>query len=165
MRRAKLALLVLLAAAPGSTAQAQDEIFVDPESPAGKEYAIPLDRARREASGVGSSSPRGDSTRPGSLFGAGISRRGGAGDRAGQRSSASPNGGRTVPQDGRESPGESAGGAGGDLDARRRGPAPAVSSASAPGGNALLTGGGIALGVLVAGGVIGVLLRQALKYR
>ena len=61
-----------------SPAAAQDEegVIVDPRSPAGKEYAIPLDRARREAQsgGTHSASPaRTPGVGGASLFGVGIS--------------------------------------------------------------------------------------------
>jgi hypothetical protein len=43
-------LIILLAAlALPSTAAAQDGVFVDPNSPSGKEYQIPLESARRQA--------------------------------------------------------------------------------------------------------------------
>jgi len=66
-----LAILAFVAA-PGATA-AEPGVHVDPGSPAGKEYAIPLDQARNDAtpSGGGHSGARGSS--PGSaLFGQGI---------------------------------------------------------------------------------------------
>ena len=49
---------ILLAALLPSAAAAKDEpgVHVDPGSPSGKEYAIPLEGARRDASGGGSSS-------------------------------------------------------------------------------------------------------------
>lgn len=68
-----------LAAAPGAGAL-EPGVHVDPGSPAGKEYAFPLDRARRDAGGSsrvhgrGHSKPgsrQSDSTTPG-LFGQGI---------------------------------------------------------------------------------------------
>ena len=46
-------------------------MFIDPDSPAGTEYAIPLDQARREAAG-GNASPGSAPTGEQSLFGAGI---------------------------------------------------------------------------------------------
>jgi hypothetical protein len=64
-----------------ATAPAQDEpgVVVDPDSPAGKEYAIPLDEARRESGatipggGGGSDDSSGGGAASGALFGAGIS--------------------------------------------------------------------------------------------
>jgi hypothetical protein len=71
-------LVVLLAGgslAPTAVAQ-EDGVFVDPDSPAGKEYAIPLDQARRDAAGGGAAGGGGGSGQ--SLFGAGIERAKGA---------------------------------------------------------------------------------------
>jgi hypothetical protein len=48
-------------------------VFFDPESPAGKEYALPLDQARSEAAGKQSDGPAGEKAH---LFGEGISGRG-----------------------------------------------------------------------------------------
>jgi hypothetical protein len=74
-----------------AAAPAQDEpgVFVDPDSPAGKEYAIPLDKARRESGatvpgGGGSSGGSDGGTPSGALFGAGIT--------AKSKSSAGPSG-------------------------------------------------------------------------
>jgi hypothetical protein len=66
-----IALLTL--AAPAASAQERG-VFIDPDSPAGTEYAIPLDQARREAAGgaAGSGAPPG---REQPLFGAGIAPR------------------------------------------------------------------------------------------
>jgi hypothetical protein len=48
-------LLLMLCAcallAPMTATAAQDEIFVDPGSPSGKEYALPIDSARKQAAG------------------------------------------------------------------------------------------------------------------
>jgi hypothetical protein len=62
MRRtsaAALGVLMVLATAPAAGA-AERGVHVDPGSPAGKEYAIPIERARREASGgtkIGTGNP------------------------------------------------------------------------------------------------------------
>jgi hypothetical protein len=81
-------------------ARAQDGVTVDPNSPSGKEYALPLEDARRQASGTDSSpSPAGTTPNPSAAatpppaFGAGIvadharssSRRSGAKHRARSR--------------------------------------------------------------------------------
>lgn len=64
------AAVVLALASPQQQASAKG-VFFDPESPAGKEYALPLDQAREEAGAVGTV---GGSTGENSqLFGAGIS--------------------------------------------------------------------------------------------
>ena len=76
--RARIAAAVIAGATLGipTGASAQEKgVHLDPDSPAGKEYAVPIDRARREAAG-----PSGLSAlaRPGSrasvvpLFGQGI---------------------------------------------------------------------------------------------
>lgn len=49
-------------------------VFFDPDSPAGKEYALPLDQARDEAAGIGKSD--GPSGKRAPLFGEGVSGRG-----------------------------------------------------------------------------------------
>jgi hypothetical protein len=75
--------LLISALAPPSLARAQDGVFVDPDSPAGKEYALPLEQARREAAG-GANRGEGEASggREPSLFGEGINPgNGAAGDR------------------------------------------------------------------------------------
>jgi hypothetical protein len=53
MRRSLIGALgaLLLLGAPGTASAQERGVHVDPGSPAGKEYAIPIERARREASG------------------------------------------------------------------------------------------------------------------
>ena len=150
MRRALLpALAVVLGATiPAAPAGAQPGVHVDPGSPAGKEYALPLDQARREARGGGGSdsgrqkSPTGRSA----LFGEGIepSRGRGAGKTAG--GAAHGKGGASRAQ------------SSGSEAARRLG-APASAGAGSP----ELTDGGIALAVLLAAGGLGLLLRRVLR--
>jgi hypothetical protein len=55
-----------------AVASAEDGVFIDPGSPAGKEYAIPLAAARHQSGGA--SSGRSSPDDPGPLFGQGISR-------------------------------------------------------------------------------------------
>src|SRR4051812_26477291 len=68
---------LLLVAIPGAHAQTPG-LTVDPSSPGGKEYAIPLDQARGQASGdpsgVAAQAPTGSpaATTPGPLFGEGV---------------------------------------------------------------------------------------------
>ena len=80
-----VALVVLGAVALGAgVASAQDRgVHVDPDSPAGKEYALPLDSARQDASGGPSGTAATGNGAP--LFGAGISKAAdrGGGDRSG----------------------------------------------------------------------------------
>jgi hypothetical protein len=58
MTRFATACLIALLAVPAG-ALAQGGVVVDPDSPAGTEYAIPLEEARREATGGGGSSSGG----------------------------------------------------------------------------------------------------------
>lgn len=70
---AVVAIVILSAVAlPAQPAAAQDGVHFDPDSPAGKEYALPLDQAREEASGGGSDGASGERA---PLFGAGIAGR------------------------------------------------------------------------------------------
>lgn len=56
--------------APVALAQ-EDEVFVDPGSPSGKEYELPIDRARQQA---GTSTKKGSGSRRAPLFGEGVER-------------------------------------------------------------------------------------------
>jgi hypothetical protein len=139
---------LLLAALLPSASAAQDEpgVHVDPGSPAGKEYEIPLEGARQEATGGrGQESGGGRAGAP--LFGAGVSRGGsqqadggGAGDSVtkAQSEKKADDGGSTG-----EPSLASAGGGSGD--------------------SATAKTGGIALAVLLVGGAIGLLLRRVLR--
>lgn len=62
--------IIAAAALPIQPAAAQDEVHFDPDSPAGKEYALPLDQARDEASGGAVNRASGERA---PLFGVGIS--------------------------------------------------------------------------------------------
>ena len=129
-----------------------DGVHVDPDSPAGKEYALPLDSARREATpGVGGSNPP--------LFGAGISPAGGS----------SREGGPTEQKQGRDAPGiGNASGDGNASEGDASGGRPTASGV--PGAAAVGDGGGgfsaalmtalVVVAVLVTGGAIGLVLRQ-----
>ena len=69
---AHLVLAVALLTFDAAAVSAQeDRVFIDPDSPAGTEYAIPLEQARREAAGGGPTNQgRAGNGQP--LFGAGI---------------------------------------------------------------------------------------------
>ena len=83
----------------GGVATAQDDgVHVDPNSPAGKEYALPLDSARREARGGATSGGGSGDSAP--LFGVGISERGGSSSGEGTSGSASGGGQAEGPNDG-----------------------------------------------------------------
>jgi hypothetical protein len=151
-------------AAPPAAAQ-EGGVFVDPDSPAGKEYAIPLEEARRQAAGGGGDGP--SSGQP--LFGEGIERAegsasgsdgGGSRDRDGSRGGAGAPGGRgSVQPDGGEDASE---GARGILPSSQR--SAAIEAAAADGSDGLLTAG-IAAAVLAAGLLAGLGLRRLLKAR
>jgi hypothetical protein len=140
---------------PPSGASAQEEgVVVDPDSPAGKEYAVPLESARRQGSGGEQGS--GGTTR----FGEGISQPttppAGAGpgatpDRDGNRSQRRERRRRAQPEDELSSgptagASDGGGGGGGDDD-----------SATA----ATLLTGGIALAVLLIGGAVALIVRRS----
>ena len=65
-----LLLIVTCALCFAAPAVAQELPKVDPDSPAGVEYQLPLDRAREEAAGEGKGAPGGAEGAP--LFGSGI---------------------------------------------------------------------------------------------
>ena len=80
-------LAVLLLASP---AGAQDDVFVDPDSPTGSEYDIPLERARRDASTDRSGAAQGYRSRTAPLFGEGIEPNGASQSPSVARSSSAP---------------------------------------------------------------------------
>lgn len=57
----------------------EDEVFVDPGSPSGKEYELPIDRARQQA---GTSTKKGSGSRRAPLFGEGVDRNATGGTRS-----------------------------------------------------------------------------------
>src|SRR4051794_11590369 len=66
-RRTVLLSLCLLAGLPPASAVAEQGVHIDPNSPAGKEYAIPIAKARREAVGAPTgTAKRGGDHSPGS---------------------------------------------------------------------------------------------------
>lgn len=153
MRKTALTAL-LLAATVASPAAAQDDgVFVDPvdpDSPAGKEYALPLDRAREEAApGAGTSEDGGrGSGQP--LFGVGIDRSRGA----------------PADQDG-GSPGTEVEATGTQGTSRQalapNAYRPAAIESAANEGSAALTSAGIAAAVLGVGLLAGFGLRRLLR--
>lgn len=163
-----LAVVVLLLPAP-ATAQ-EPGVSVDPNSPAGVEYDVPLAKARREAAGR-SEGPGPDGARsPGSqpLFGVGIvEAAGGSPGSAGARSR-SPDAGPGDDGDRREAKGAENGGRRSDRSNAGGTPSPgerstaAIEAASGGGSQPLLTAG-IAAGVLAVGLVLGFGLRRLLR--
>ncbi len=69
-RRTLITLAVAAVGLPAGSASAQDGVVVDPSSPSGKEYAIPLDAARRDAAPGGQNSGGDSQSAP--LFGEGV---------------------------------------------------------------------------------------------
>ena len=135
--------------APAAVAQ-DDEIFVDPGSPSGKEYALPVESARKQA--ATDAQQRSSSAQPAPLFGEGVDDRstadaGGSGTGSGSGSgSAQGGGGGSTAADG-GTPGASA--------------ATLKAQAAAPdGGIALAAVIGAGAGVLLLGGAVGLLLRR-----
>jgi hypothetical protein len=169
MPRAIVAFLIASLALPAA-AQAQGRgVFVDPESPAGKEYAIPLEEARRQAAPDAESRPGDAGSR---LFGAGITRAPGAsaagGGPAGDGSAGSGGGGEPDGAAGRgggRGAGKAADGEvlGAEESAREgRADSMAIEAAAQGGSDALLTAG-IAGTVLAIGLLVGFGLRRVLR--
>ena len=149
-------LLLLICAlaflAPAAVAQ-DDEIFVDPGSPSGKEYALPVESARQQAAKDAPERP--SSAQPAPLFGQGVD----AGSPDGEVGAAS--GTADAKRAG------SGTGAGNDADAGTSSAQGAArtatlkAQAAAPdGGIGLAAVIGVGAGVLALGGAIGVLLRR-----
>ena len=159
------ALLAALLLAPGAWAQgATDDPMVDPESPAGTEYELPIERARERARGGGSGGSSG-SAGEAPLFGEGVGSQTADPLSAGVKSGGSNGGGTSG------SRGGGAGSGGGlttttttaiEPDLGTSGPEILRSQAPAPdaSGSALIAIGGGALGVLVLGGLAGLALRR-----
>jgi hypothetical protein len=143
---------VLAVGLPGTATAAEPGVHIDPGSPAGKEYALPIEQARRDAvppgggpgGGGGGGGAGGGSSGPGGspLFGAGI---------LAQASSSAARDGAAA---------RSSGGAGKGATARRASgpalPAPASTGAAADTNQTLL----LAIAVLAAGGLSGLAVRR-----
>ncbi len=153
-RRTLITLAVAAVGLPAGSASAQDGVVVDPSSPSGKEYAIPLDAARRDAAPGGQNSGGDSQSAP--LFGEGV------GDT--QAESSTPAGTKPTSDDEKS-----------QRRSRRLGTAtPEVSTAeptlrpsrpvaaALPDGDAssTLTVAAVALSVLLLGGVIGSIARR-----
>jgi hypothetical protein len=150
-KRAAVCAVVLfgLLTGAGEAAAQSDGVFVDPDTPAGKEYALPLDKARQDV--APNSAPQGSEQGDTELFGAGISKKGGGGGQAGGAQTGTDGGDRAKNETDR---GGSDGMAG--VDPR------SVAKAAASGGSGISAGwltALIAFGVLVVGGAAGLSLR------
>ena len=142
--------------APGAFAQERP----DPDSPAGVEYELPLEGARRDAAGgVKSGAEKKGTGRGGNakapLFGQGISRPGASDqeDTAGGAGAAGSEGG----SGGSRGTGGSGGGAN---PAEPTAPARLAATSADDGGDKTVVVGGIAAGVLLCGGLLGLFLRR-----
>jgi hypothetical protein len=155
-----LATACLLALCTAHDASAA-EVHFDPDSPAGKEYALPLDQARNEATGESGSKRRPGDRAP--LFGAGVTRD----DAAGSGGVADGRG------DGGDGP-SSQGAAGGDAPAdggatgdeggspgKARGAGLASVDAEYPGSSEL----GLVVAILAAGACLGLAIRGLSRAR
>lgn len=145
---AVLAVALTFAAPAGARSGA---VTVDPDSPSGKEYAIPLESARRAATkgtddGPGSAS-QGQRSAP--LFGEGV---GGAPAGGGSKPGSSH---AQLPQ--RTSRRSAAGAAGRDAVAGAR---PVRATVPAGGAGSVLTIGAVAVSVLLLGAVLGSIARR-----
>ena len=145
------------------TAQGQTGARLDPGSPAGVEYELPLEQARKNAAGGGGDGPGSEGDRAGgggdgSLFGAGIvpvkrsvdAQDGGDGDgmQGGLASEGASDGGGRDAQEGSS---------GGTI--KRS----ALGAPDEDEGSAALRIAGIALAVLLVGGLLGLALRRGLR--
>ena len=146
MRRLGLSLVLLSAAFLLLPTGTQAQVVVDPDSPAGKEYAIPLEQKRDQAVGgkdQSRSNPFGEGI---SKPGASAAKKSGSGESGGKKDREKDDFDATGAVAGSDSSGGGGGGSGG-------GPDEAGTS------GALLTSG-IALAVLLLGGGIAFLMRR-----
>ena len=147
-----LALLCAFAVFVPAAAAQEDGVTVDPGSPSGKEYALPIDRAREEAA---TRDKKGSGSQKAPLFGEGVGGEG-AGSPAGGGDPASGNAGRpgaSEPAVDRPAADLAAGRPGEQVTLRTR-------AADADGGLGLGASITAALAILLAGGLIGLWLRR-----
>jgi len=151
---AGLALLALLALAAPVRAQEEDGVYIDPDSPSGKEYQLPLESERRQADPSREPSDgivQGARNSP--IFGAGIVSR--------DDGEVAKNGSRR-----RTARSAASGGEAEPRDAERDGDAEVLQAATSNPGppdggiGVSLTIGGVAVAVLLLGGLTGLLLRR-----
>jgi hypothetical protein len=137
-------LLVSLGGGAGDAVAQGEGVHVDPKTPAGKEYALPLESARRDAAGGAETGANSDAA---PLFGAGISRR----DARGNGKGGNGKGGNGESGNGNDNGGDAG-----------RGGSKTVAAAVAENGTGLSGGmltALIALAVLLVGGAVGLSLR------
>jgi hypothetical protein len=160
-RTAACLLVACLALPP--LAQAQPGVFVDPESPAAKEYAIPLDDARRQGEGKDRRARGEGSTEEPQLFGEGIEPPA-SGDSVAEGSRAGGGTSGASPPSGRDnSSGKAEGQASEAGEGSQRGGRSVAVEAAARGGSDALVTAAIA-GLVLAGGLaVGFGLRRFLR--
>ena len=154
LRRGALLLLAcgLTVIAPVASAQ-DDEVFVDPDSPSGKEYELPVNSARQQGAANDKRDRAPSQEAP--LFGEGVERSGTpAPARAPQRSRPRSRSSRTSPSKDVASATHSAQ-AGADVTAARK-----AQAATPKGDGGLAAIGGVGAGVLLLGGLAGLFLRR-----
>ena len=159
MGRAVVAALSVLLALPVAAQAQEPGVFVDPDSPAGTEYEIPLEAARRDGAPDAERRGGGGQDAP-PLFGQGIRRAPNAAA-AGSTGGGDPSEGRGGDRGaGKAAEGEALGAQESSRE-RRRGSI-AVEAAARGGSDALLTAG-IAGTVLAVGLLVGFGLRRVLR--
>jgi hypothetical protein len=172
MRRpvAVLALAVLAGGTWATTAPAQDDgvYFDDPDSPGGKEYSIPHERTRRESGspggggGAGGGGSNGETPR----FGVGIAPEDGASAGGGSSGAEGDGAAGEGGSDGSSGDGKASGGDGATDGEEAAGAAARTGdveyqATSSSDTQPEVTVSAIALGVLLAGGALGFLLRRS----
>jgi hypothetical protein len=143
--------LAVLAIAPAARAQGVD-LRVDPASPSGTEYQLPLERARQDAQQSGPPTHVRPGERSAAAFGEGIQTPATSGTAPGQEGSATPPRGTAKTR-------TSGGGAGQTGTVAAAATQPPVARAAGGPGSSLLGVGAIAAAVLALGAGIGLLLR------
>lgn len=146
-----LLLLCGLAATAGVAPAQEDRVFVDPDSPSGKEYELPIDRAREQAapSRQNQGSEAGAQGTP--LFGEGVE------PEQGRAAGATTPGKVGTRDDGGE---DAASGAPAQRASAGATAARTAQAAAPAGGTGLAAIIGAGAGVLVVGGLLGLLLRR-----
>jgi hypothetical protein len=148
-------------------------VQVDPDSPAGVEYKLPLEQARRDAApeggsggGGGARGSGGGSGGPAPLFGAGITRAGSQGGNDDGAGAAPDGSDRVGGEQSEDRDDRGVAGAGGrdlaSLGAGESGPSSGAAAEDGGGSTGLILGG-IALAVVVVGGALGLALRRGLR--
>lgn len=162
------AVMAGLGALPTNAAAQEPGVTVDPGSPAGKEYALPIDTARREGQGDGGAKSRGASPGTTPPFGQGITPAPGRASNGSISDSGATKASRDTAtsgnDDGAGGNGSAGGGGSGGGDSGSGPPGstadvPAASASAGSTGPTALTAGTI-LAVLTAGGLGGFLVRR-----